>query len=453
MKKLVVDMERFLHFSHQLCMLIWCIVYHLSSKIAASSVFLGVPECYNTAGNRYAIYFVKNSYVDSRDSTYKQVICRYRQDNRDCYNFTDDDIIPCQQFSGKDVTLPFEKPQNYSMIRCELKPMGMDWLDIKAIHLKNQVTDESSIKQIHSETPCHCIWSEIFPDVKVGIDLFSTKSLALSLHFNFSSELDDFSVRVFLRTNSTKSITPKEICYYPSIGKIERCELEELQPCKIYTLSFEINSNNCINSKHTIEKNVPMIYSQNLQIDSNSFSCENSDDRTVISWLYNSRLHKNYYYFLKDRNQVVQNGSFDEKTITVYRQSDMKIKLCKYECICSDYVPLTCLQKEKQLNFINKILVLLGCIILIIVIATFCVKKVKNLKKTDNTPPRFTFDENDLDLSNMFSKNDPDLSISKNGLDLKDVITPRSKEVIEEQKIPIMQSREKSTDYEKVSLT
>ena len=63
---------------------------------------------------------------------------------------TVDDTTPCQQFSGSDVTVLFKKPQNYSVIRCELKPMGMDWYDIKAIHLKNQVTDESpQNKYIH----------------------------------------------------------------------------------------------------------------------------------------------------------------------------------------------------------------------------------------------------------------------------------------------------------------
>ena len=51
------------------------------------------------------------------------------------------------------------------------------------------------------------------------------------------------------------------------------------------------------------------------------------------------------------------------------------------------------------------------------------------------------FDENDLDLSNMSGKN---------YLDFGDIITPRSKEIFEEEQIPIMNSRRNSTDYEKV---
>lgn len=444
MTKLVVGMERFFHFSHRLCMLIWLMVYRLSNKIAASSVFVGDPECYNTAGNRYAIYFVKNSYVDSRDSTYKQVICKWRQENDWCNNFTDDDIISCQQFSGKGVTLPFKKKGNYSMVRCEVKPMGRGSYSIKAIHLKNKVTSNSSEKVIDLSTRCHCIWSEILPDVKVDFDLASTETFALLFPFNFSNYLENYNVKVFLRTHSTKSITTKEICSYDSIEAIKRCELGELQPCNTYSLIFEINSRNCNNSKHTIEKKLPWFYSQNLHIDNNSFNCEKSDGRTVISLLHNSRIQKNFYYFLKERNQVVQNGSFDEKTITVYRQFDMKIKVCKYECICSDYVPLTCLQKEKQLSFINKILVLLGCIIVIIAIVTSCVKKAKNSKKTDHTPHHFTFDENDLDLkNNMFGKND---------LYMIDIITSRPKEIFGEQKLPMLQSRRNSTVYEKVLL-
>ena len=216
---------------------------------------------------------------------------------------------------------------------------------------------------------------------------------------------NDFSVKVFLRIHATKSTTTKEVCSYSNIGKIARCNLGDLQPCKIYSLIFEISHPKCFNSIHAIEKTVTTFYRQNLHIDSNSFTCENSGDSTVISWLYNSRLEKNFYYFLKYKNQVVQNGSFDEKTITVYRQFDMKIKVCQYECICSNYVSLTCLQKEKQMNFVNKILVLLACSILIIIIAIFCVKKEKNWKKTDNLSYHFIFDENDLDLSNMSGKN------------------------------------------------
>ena len=443
-------MEGFVHFSHQLCILVWLIVYQISNKIAASSVILGDPECYNTAGNRYAVYFVNNSDVDSRNSTYKQVAWIYSEDNLSCTkNFTVDTITPCQQFSGSDVTLPFKKPQNYSVIRCELKPVGMNWSDIKAIHLKNQVTDESSTKQIHLLTRCYCIWSEIFPDVEIGVDTSSSNTLAMSFRFNFSNDflkfdmgLNYFSVKVFLRIHSTKYTTTKETCSYSNIGKKARCDLGDLQPCKIYSLIFEISHPKCDNSIHTIEKTLPTFYRQNLYIDSNSFTCENSGDSTVISWLYNSRLEKNFYYFLKYKNQVVQNGSFDEKAITVYSQFDMKIKVCQYECICSNYVSLTCLQNVKQMNFINKILVLLACSILIIILAIFCVKKAKNWKETDNLSDHFMFDENDLNLSDMSGKN---------YLDFRDIITPRSKEIIfADKKVPIMNSRRNSTDYEKV---
>ena len=92
------------------------------------------------------------------------------------------------------------------------------------------------------------------------------------------------------------------------------------------------------------------------------------------------------------------------------------------------------------MNFINKILVSLSCIIVIIIIVTFYVKKEKNSKKSDNTPHHSTFLANDLDLSNMFGNND---------LDLEDIITPGSAEIFEEQKIPIMQSKRNSRDYEK----
>ena len=94
------------------------------------------------------------------------------------------------------------------------------------------------------------------------------------------------------------------------------------------------------------------------------------------------------------------------------------------------------------MNFVNKILVLLACSILIIIIAIFCVKKAKNWKETDNLSHHFMFDENDLNLSDMSGKN---------YLDFRDIITPRSKEIIfADKKVPIMNSRRNSTDYEKV---
>ena len=384
-------MEIFKQIRHLLQLAVLLSVYNLFNKTSTLSIFLeDPPQCFSTALTQYVIYMVKKSYIDPKKYTYEQRVCHSRSNNLYCNNFTIDTTMSCQQISETEKT-SLKKLHHYSLIKCELKQMGDSKYVVKAIALKNHSKiEESSTKVISIRTRCHCAWNEISPGVQQKPNTLKLSNPKTVIYFGFS-------VSVSLTTNSTtistrKLLNKKHFLFRNNIY----CKLDDLQPCNQYSVVVNISSNKC-HSIHTIRKEILINYDKVLHLDENSFTCEKRDGGAVISSVHIEIYKKRFYYFLKDRDQFKQNGSFDKNTIKSLSHSGMKIKVCKDKCICSNYISLTCLEKKAQSKLEIIILVLSGCVVAIVIVVISCIKKARKFSMISDPMIRAIFGSNELE--------------------------------------------------------
>ena len=384
-------MEMFLKINHLLHLVILHSTYNLFNKTSALPIFLEDPQCFSTGLTRYTIYIVKKSYMDLKKYTYVQTVCKSRPSNLYCNNFTIDITMSCKQITETEKTLSLRKLHHYSLIKCQLKQIDDSKYVVKAMALKNHSKiEESSTKVISTNTRCHCAWNEISPGVQQKPKTLKLSNPKTVIYFGFRVSV---SLTTHSATVSTRKLINKK--HFRNRNDIY-CELEDLQPCNQYSVVVNISSHIC-HDIHTIRKEILFNFDKVLHLDENSFTCEKRDNGAVISPVHMEIYNKHFYYFLKDRNQFEQNGTFDKNTIKSLSHSDMKIKVCKDKCICSNYVSLTCLEKKAQTKLDIIILVLCGCAVAILIVVIFCIKKEKNLSRTPDPMIQPIFDNKELE--------------------------------------------------------
>ena len=383
-------MEIFLKINDLLHLVVLHSMYNLFNKTSALPIFLEDPQCFSTGHTRYTIYNVNKSYMDPKKYTYVQTVCKSRSSNVYCKNFTVDINITCKQITETEKTLSLRKLHHYS-IKCELKQIGYSKYVVKAVALKNHSKiEESSRKDISINTRCHCAWNEISPGVQQKPKTLKLSNPKTVIYFEFRVSV---SLTTHFTTISTRKLINKK--RFRKRNDIY-CELEDLQPCNQYSVVVNISSDIC-HGIHTIRKELLFNYDKVLHLDENSFTCEKRDNGAVIWPVHMEIYNKRFYYFLKDRNQFEQNGTFDKNTIKSLSHSDMKIKVCKDKCICSNYVSLTCLEKKAQTKLDIIILVLCGCAVAILIVVIFCIKKGKNFSRTPDPMIHPIFDNKELE--------------------------------------------------------
>ena len=382
-------MEIFQQIRHLLRLTVLLCVYNPFHKTSTLSIFLQDPQCFSTARSRYVIYKVKKSYMDPEKYTYLQTACHSRSNNLYCSNFTTDITMPCQEISKTDKTL-LKKLRHYSL-KCQLNQTGDSKYVVKALALKNlSIIEESSTKKMSIVTRCHCAWNEISPGVQQKPNTLKLSNPKTVIYFGFSVSV---SLTTHATTISTRTLISKK--QFPDRNDIYY-KLDDMQPCNQYSVVVNISSNMCHNI-HTIRKEIHINYNKVLHLDENSFTCEKKDVGAVILPVHAEIYRKHFYYFLKDKNQFEQNGSFDKNTIKSLSHSDIKIKVCKDTCICSNYISLTCLEKKTQTKLRIIILALSSCAVAILIVVVSCIKKATNFKRITDSMIQPIFGYNELE--------------------------------------------------------
>ena len=345
-------------------------------------MFLGQPKCYRTASYEKVIYFVNRSHVQDESITYTQATCDPREENASCKNWTTDHTSPCSK-SNRNKTLHIEMPRYSFIISCPLRQQSNTYYhEARAFRKDSSLGKSETFREISINTCC-CNWLDIRP--KVTFQLSTTEPISLQLAFDSRVS----KIKLYLATNS--SLIP--ICEDKS-GPFSKekvpCTLEKPIGCAEHSLVVRLESLQCINN-YEFNITIPKKLERKVEIFEKNFICNRYDDGVEIAPISFDGSHT---YFIKNPNNSTQKALLSRRRIKLRGKPgrDIVIKVCKMNCICSQYLTLkNCHIKQttpKNSQRVLTVTLVLALMLLIAIISFIIIRKKtrnKSTKAEENT--------------------------------------------------------------------
>ena len=336
-------------------------------------MFLSKRQCYRKASYEKAIYFVNRSYFQDEGITYTQVTCDPGEENRFCKNWTTNHTSTCTKSNGNK-TLHIEMPQHSFIIICPLRRQSKTYYHKARAFRKNSSLGESEAFREISINTCYCNWVDIRPSVSFSLP--ANKPFSLQLTFNSRVS----KIKLSLATNS--NIIP--ICEDKSGPFFKQdvfCSLENPIGCAEHSLVVRLESPRCINENYEFNRTIPKKLGRNVEIFENNFICNRYDDSVEIVPISFDESHT---YFIKNPNNIVEKAVLRRRRIKLRGNSgrDIVIKVCKMNCICSQYLTLkNCHIKQTTQTISQRLLTVTLALVSLLLISIICgiiLKKTRN---------------------------------------------------------------------------
>ena len=349
-----------------------------------NSIFVSNPECYRQAFSEEVIYSVNETYIHLEDIKYIQVTCYSQLENTFCNKFEIHKSICCRITS-----VPGKLKKSVSL-RCPLRTTNFtNTRVVKARAFKNNLLiDESYLKIMSSLSVCYCNWNDIKPKmsfVSSRAKFTQREKIILKLDFKttyrFHLRTETYLVTKFSQIPICKTEIPKYIS-----GNITTiCNLEHYLDCDNYSVLLRMNSFSCRNQSYELTRVIPTQFKEPFVIFESNFTCERDSNNLIVAPVL---LDKVFKYTVKVSDMIVQEGIFNQTGLRLrgYYDLDIQIRVCKTNCICSNYIILNiCNNKHEfyKLSSVTITAISLSVAILIVVTATavlFCISRKRYLR-------------------------------------------------------------------------
>ena len=370
-------------------------------KLFTKYMFLSERDCYRQALDKEAIYFVDRSYLQDEAITYKQVTCYSRKGNNYCNPWTTDHTSLCTK-SNRTKSLHIAKmPQRSFIVRCPVRQEDITYYHEARAFRKNSILEKSKILRVDSLRRCHCNWSDIKPNVSFEppfAELSVNKPFLIRLAFKLRF-LTILKIKLYLATNS--NLIP--ICeaesdkFHPLRKPTIWCSLEKFIGCSKHSLVANLQSLQCINNEYKLNITIPKKRGRDLEIFENNFICNKYNDGVELVPVVFGR---NHTYIIKNANNGVKRTLFNSRGIKLKGKDgvDIQIKVCKMDCICSQYITLkNCHTKQRTQKISQATLSVISVsipLIIIVIMYDIIKKKTRNNNtEAEASTPEIIFDD------------------------------------------------------------
>lgn len=358
------------------------------------SIFADEPQCYRQAFSEEVVYFVNKSYINDPNITYKQIICYAEQRNGFCdKNFDKNQTTTCESSSANKTFENLNQPSNTFLIRCSLVINHYDNIVVRSEAFKNDsLIGKSDSKYVSPSGFCNCNWSDILPTVNFiprQVLLPTKKSISLKIDFKIARQFN-INVKYFLATNFTqKPICKEDFDRFISKSKTVVCTVivHNFIVCNETSIVLKLRSRICKQENYQYSTPIPKIM-KSISISKGDFTCKTHNDDVVLDPLSS---YEGYKYVIRNSTEVIQNGFIGTTGIKLgkTKEKQIQIKLCKLECICSQYIMLeTCYSdygSKKMSKLILVAILVSTALMLILSIAVFCICLERRRRETIET--------------------------------------------------------------------
>ena len=356
-------------------------------KFFTECMFLGEPQCYKQAFHEEAIYFVNRSYFQDEGITYKQITCYSREENTNCKSLTTDHISNCTKLNRTKTFHIAKMPQHSFIVRCPLLQQGRTYLHRARAFRKDSILKKSKQLRENSVNTCYCNWSDIrskasFQTATVEFPVNEPLSIQLAFKLDFSPPL---KIKLYLAANSNLIPICEEETNPSHNVTIISCSSEKLIGCDEPTIVVKLQSNQCLNTKYEFNITAPTKPGRGLEIFENNFICNKHNDGVEI---FPILFDRSYTYFVKNASNSDQKVLLSRRRIKLRGKygRDIEIKVCKMDCICSQYMTLNnCHFKQTTQKISQTVLtVILVSISLLLTVIICAIIRVKTRNKNTN---------------------------------------------------------------------
>ena len=359
------------------------------------SIFANKPQCYRQAFSEEVVYFVNKSYINDPNIRYKQIICYPEQRNWFCdLNFDRNETTTCESSSANETFGNLDHPSNTFLIRCSLVINYYDGIVVRSEAFKNDsLIGKSDSKYVSFSGTCNCNWSDILPTVNfiprhvLLPTTEPTEPISLKIDFKIASKFN-INVKYFLATNFTqKPICKKDFDRFIRENKTVVCTVDNSIGCNETSIVLKLRSQICEQENYEYSTPIPKIL-KNISISKGDFTCKTHNDDVVLDPLSS---YKDYKYVIRNSAEVIQNGFIGTTGIKLgkTKEKQIQIKLCKLECICSQYITLEICHSEyspkKMPKLILVAILMSAALILILSIAAFYIYLERRRRETFET--------------------------------------------------------------------
>ena len=370
------------------------------------SIFVDKPLCYRQAFSEEVIVFVNKSSYQSQDILYKQVTCYAKPQNKFCSSFEENYSTTCAVSNLNETFRTSTPPANAFLLRCPLVAGNKQDVKVKAQAFKNRsLIDESSpIPLLPVLSTCFCNWRDLVPKVTFiprRIVLPTNKKVTVELFFKMASHIT-LNFDTYLVENSTpKTISDKEII---SGNGRRTFDLDHLIGCNENLFVVNFSSQHC-KRRHEFTMAIPKTLKTDFKVSQKDFICRVHGDKVI---LHSSSLNNRYKYTIKNSGGIVQEGYLNKRGIKLKKniKKDIQIKICKMDCICSNYVELkNCyfIKEAHKNSMVTLLVVLVSVAILMVFIVLFFIIRKKRKIRT----PEVVFDDSTIPMVELQSEIQP----------------------------------------------
>ena len=276
-------------------------------------------------------------------------------------------------------------PQHSFIVRCPLLQQGRTYIHRARAFRKDSILEKSEQLRENSVNTCYCNWSDIrskasFQTATVEFPVNKPLSIQLAFKSDFSPPL---KIKLYLAANS--NLIP--ICEEETNPSHISCSSGKLKliGCDEPTIVVKLQSNQCLNTKYEFNITAPTKPGRGLEIFENNFICNKHNDGVEI---FPISFDRSFTYFVKNASNSDQNVSFSRRRIKLRGKygRDIEIKVCKMDCICSQYMTLNnCHFKQTTQKISQTVLtVILVSISLLFTVIICAIIRVKTRNKNTN---------------------------------------------------------------------
>ena len=341
-----------------------------------NSIFINNPECYRQAFLEEVFYPVNKTYIHLEHIKYIQVICYPQLENMFCNKFEIHESIRCRIASVPDIS------KNSVSLRCPLRTKNFtDMKVVKARAFKdNLLIDESQPKLMSLWSVCYCNWDDIRPKMSFVFSraqFTQREKVFLKLDFKttyqFNLRIETYLVTKYRQISICKKEIPKSVSKNITVV----CNLEQHLDCKNYSVLLRMNSFLCRNQTYELTRVIPTQFKEPFVIFENNFTCKKDGNNLIVAPVL---LDKVFKYTVKVSDMIVQEGIFNQTGLKLkgYYDSEIQIRVCKTNCICSNYIVLNHKHEFNNVSNVMITVISLSVAVLIVVTATavfFCISR------------------------------------------------------------------------------